>query len=357
MTSIMRLSFLVAFLHSVFSPAAFASQYEISLFRQYFSEFQMANQQYQSASSGSYQEQIANQRRQAAAQSAQNIIRAPNTFQQMSAPENESLLNEFERGYQSAASGSLTESIYNTARRSAAEGLQFNAAAEIQNAYDYNQALQLTLAADRKYQMAASGSLLESVYNQVRGQGFPIALTKFQQFAAYSLQDFRQAESLLMTFEQQYQAAASGSKLEIFYNDGRHLLQNRELELFSAQLTYLSYSELNSIQAEYENKYQRAAPGSLSESLYRSIRDEARARLGGSIPQPQPYPYPQPQPYPPQPQPQYPTQLNTCEVHSGANASGQLLYRVMLRSGAVIATVFTAGEAARIANTDLRCFQ
>lgn len=323
--------FLLILLSVLQLRAAHASQYEISLFRDYVYQFQIADQQYQRAASGSFEERMADQQRRAQAQSAKNIIQAPNTFQSMRASENESLFLEFSSSYQSASSGSLRETIFDVARRAASEGLKINSINEIQNAYDFKESLQMALTAEQKYQKASSGSLLEAVYNTIRTQGFDISKRKLQDYSQYSLIDFRQAESLFVYFEQQYQSASSGSKVEDFYNAGRRVIHARALDLFRFQVSSFGYGELISMQTEYEQKYQRASSGSLPESLYRAIRDQIRSKLLGQA---------------------TPSQ---CEVREGANASGQVLYRVMIRSGAIIATVFSISEAQRIAATDLRC--
>ena len=69
------------------------------------------------------------------------------------------------------------------------------------------------------------------------------------------------------------------------------------------------------------------------------------------IPQPQPYPQPQPMPLPiPQPQPRI-----TCEIRSGGNAYGQVFYRVMTSTGAIIGNFGSTQEASAFAQNDPRC--
>ncbi len=338
-----------------------ASEYEINQFRQTLSQLQMYEQQYQNAPSNSYEERQANQNRVQAESYAESIINSPNAFQQIGASGDESLLSEFERGYQNAPSNSLLERAYNVARRAAAQALQTQAAWEIQSTYDYNQALQLTQDADRKYQNAPSNSLVESAYNAVRTQGWNITTQKFQDFANNQLQDFRETENLFLNFERNYQNAPSNSRIESFYNQGRQTLLQREIALFNSQASYMSYSDLNAIANEYDRKYQSASSNSYSESLYRSIRDAARSRIGGNPypqPVPQPYPQPVPQPYPqpvPQPYPHPVPQRITCEIRIGGNASGQRFFRVLTSSGAIIGNFSTTEAASAFAQSDPRC--
>lgn len=324
--------------------AASASQYEISLFRGYVSEFERADAQYRSAPSGSYQEQSADRLRREQAQYAQNIIRAPDAFVGIYAQENESLFSEFNSAFQSASSGSLKESIFDVARRAAGEGLKINAVYEIQNAYDYQDALQRTLIANQRFQSAASNSIIESVYDSVRRQGFSISKQKLADFLNFQVYEFRSAESQFLQLNQQFQSAASNSLVENYYDQGRRVAQSRAIELFRSQVGRMSYSELMSVEAEYARKYQSAPSNSLTESLYRSIRDEARARMGsGPGPNPYPTPYPNPQPQ------------RGCQVMSGRDASGQLLYRVLDQAGRIIATTRTEREAYQISQNDARC--
>jgi hypothetical protein len=323
---------------------AHASPYEIQLFREYVAAYDQANAQYQSAPSGSYQEQAADQQRRQQAQYAQNIIRSPNAFIGLGVQENENLFIEFNSNYQSASSGSLRETIFDVARRAAGEGLKANALADLQATYDYKEALQKALTANSKYQSASSGSILENVYDQVRRQGFEISKQKLRDYVQNQLVDFRQSESLFLYLSQQYQSASSGSLIENYYDEGRRLTQSRTLDLFRMQANSMMMNQLASIEAEYNRKYQSASSGSLAEVLYRSIRDEAHARLQSVPPIPQP-----PIPQPPVPGP------SRCQVMQGANASGQILYRVMDQAGRILATVLSYGEAVQIAQNDLRC--
>jgi hypothetical protein len=313
-----------------------ASELEIQTFRIHVQNFQIADQQYQAAPGGSSQEQMANLQRNEAAQAAKNIIRAPNTFVGLMASENEQLLAEFSQEYQAAAGGSIRESIFDVARRAAGDGLQLNAVLEIQSVLDYKQALQLTLTAEQKYQNAAGGSLLESIFNSVRSQGFVISKQKLQDYVQNQLQDFRQGESLFVYLDNQYQAAAGGSLIENYYQVGRQTVQGRTIELMRLNAPYMSLQQLAMIRDEYNAKYQAASGGSLAEAMYRAIRDEAQMRL---------------QSIPPAPSPGNPS----CVIHEGRNAAGQILFRVMTTSGAIIATVLDSHEAAQIAMSDARC--
>lgn len=321
-----------------------ATELEIQTFRLHVQNFYIANQDYQRAPSGSMQERMADQRRREAAQAAKNIIRTPDAFAGMLAQQNEQLFNEFNQGYQVAPGGSIRESIFDVARRAAAEGLKINAVLEIQSVWDHKQALQLTLTANQKYQNASSGSFLESVFDVVRRQGFVISKQKLQEHVQMQLQDFRQAESLFVYMNQQYQSASSGSLIENYYQEGRMLAQARTIELMRMSAPFMSIQQLVMIRDEYHSKFQSASSGSLAESMYRAIRDEAQMRIqsGGGVQVP---------PVQQTPIPGAPT----CSIHAGKNAAGQMLFRVLDRSGRIVATTLTTQEASQIAMTDMRC--
>ncbi len=346
--------------------SANASDYEISQFRQAIQQIQMYEQQYQAAPSGSWQEQQANQGRVQAEANAEAVINSPYAFQGFNSSQDQNLMNEFNNGYQAAPSGSLIERAYRAARdvatRAFSQTLTNEQMYQLQSAYDYNQALQLTLNAENQYQAAPSGSTVEAVYNNIRAQGWTITNQKFQQFAS-QLQDFHQTETLYFQFENQYQAAASGSKIEAFYNQGRATLKQKDFELFTRDVNYMSYQQLASVEIDYENRYQSAASGSSIEAYYRTLRDIARNRLNGMQPMPTPFPPmptpfpPMPTPFPPQPTPFPQPGRIVCEIHAGANAAGQHFFRVMLPSGAIIATFATTQEAANFAQNDPRCRQ
>lgn len=324
--------------------AAHAQTYAIQVFRQDIQSFEIEDRRYQSAPSGSYEEQLADQRRRAIADHAKSVIQQYDAFLNIRASENESVFNEFNSQYQAASSGSLRESIFDVARRAAASGLQQNAILEIQSAYDYQQALRLTLIADQKYQAASSGSLIEGVFNQVRQNGFEISKQKLQDFLRYQLRDFREGERLFADFNGRYQSASSGSRVEDFYNFGRQQAAARTLEGFRSEAYRYSYNELRSLESEFNSKFQAASSGSLMESLYRQLRDEVRARLSSVQPSyPTPYPAPQPQP------------ASGCRVMPGRNAAGQVLYRVLDRSSRILLTTTSLLEAQQFARYDAQC--
>jgi hypothetical protein len=321
-----------------------AFELEIQTFRLHVQNFELAQQDYQRAPGGSMQEKQADLRRKEAAQAAKNIIRTPDAFNGLLAQQNEQLFNEFNQGYQVAPGGSIRESIFDVARRAAAEGLKINAVLEIQSVWDHKQALQLTLSANQKYQNASSGSLLESVFDAVRRQGFVISKQKLQEHAQMQIQDFRQAESLFLYLHQQYQSASSGSLIENYYQEGRLLLQGRTIELMRLNAPYMNVQQLVMIRDEYHSKYQSASSGSLAEKMYRAIRDEAQLRLQSGVSVPVPPVQQTPIPGAP-----------TCSIHSGKNASGQALFRVLDLQGRIVATVLSVQEAVQISMNDLRC--
>jgi hypothetical protein len=321
---------------------AHASELEIQTFRQHVQNFQISDQEYRVAPSGSLQERLADQHRKEFAQAAKNIIRSPYAFTEMLAPQNERILIEFNQQYQIASAGSIRESIFDVARRAASEGLKVNAVLEIQSVWDYKQALQLTLTANQKYQNASSGSLLESVFDLVRRQGFVISKQKLQEFSQMQLQDFRQAEMLFVSLDSQYQSASSRSLIENYFQEGRVLLQGRTIELMRLNAPYMNLQQLMMIRDEYHAKYQSARSGNLAEKMFLAIRNEAQMRLQSA----------------PIPTPVQQTPViggPTCEIHSGKNASGQALFRVLDQAGRVIATVLSVQEAVQISMNDQRC--
>ena len=322
-----------------------ASQFEISLFRGHVAEFERASAQYQSAPSGSFQEQMADRERRQQAFQAQNAIRLESAFQGFTALETEQFFHEFHSAYQAASSGSLREQIYLVASKAAAAGLKSNSVAELQMAYDYEEAFQKTLDAHQKYISATSGSLIEGIYDFIRREGFRISKERFKDHLNQVVYDFRTAESLFLQMTQQYMNATSGSMIENYYDSGRRAAHARTIELVRIQVTLMTPGELLSLEAEYQGRYQAASSGSLAENLYLTIRNEARARLSTNPYPPVPAPVPQPQPQP-----------RGCQVMPGRDAYGQTLYRVIDRAGRILATTRSEQEAYQISITDSRCY-
>ncbi|MBY0451999.1 MAG: hypothetical protein K2P92_03115 [Bdellovibrionaceae bacterium] len=143
---------------------------------------------------------------------------------------------------------------------------------------DWRQLHDLGLQMDQKYAAAPTGSQKERIYDQARR----IAYQRLPQTVDQSLQNvynFRDAESFGEYFSRLYAAAPTGSLKESVYNQIRRNAYNQAVSRFSQQSYSMSQQELWQIQDEYNRRFSASPTGSLQESYNRQIRDRARSLI------------------------------------------------------------------------------
>ena len=248
---------------------------------QFYTEEANANywqQQYAAAPSGSWQESQARQSRDLAISRAVQSV-TPYSFQGTPWQQIESFADQINQKYAAAPSGGAIESMYRQVRDVAYQA--FNQ--ELQNyvqyfSNDWRQINDLALQMDQKYAAAPSGSQKENAYNQARRtlyQRIPQAVD--QEYSR--MWNFRDAENMAVYFAGLYAAAPSGSLKESIYLQVRNSGYTQAQQKFSQQAYSMSQQELWQVQDEYDRKYAAAPSGSMQETYYRQIRDQARGLI------------------------------------------------------------------------------
>ena len=137
--------------------------------------------------------------------------------------------------------------MYRVGRDTAGVALATQANYEIETASDYIQALSMTKVAAKNYDLAPSGSILESIFKGVYRLGWTITAQKFTKFLNFQLHDFRAVDNLFKQFYIEYDRAQSGSNQETFYKSGYHQIEVREIALFNDQVNFMNYTELSAV--------------------------------------------------------------------------------------------------------------
>lgn len=238
-----------------------------------------AQQRYQAAPSGSWEETQYRMQRDQAIQRAVSAINTYSTFQGMFWNQIEDFADQMNSKYQAAASGSALETMYRQVRdvsyQAFNQGLQDYV---MRFSNDWRQINDLAMNMDQKFQAAPSGSQKERAYDQARRslyQRIPQAVEAEMQ----RMYNFRDIENYADYFAQQYQAAPSGSLKEGVYNQVMRSAYSNAGSRFSQQAYQMSQQELWQLQQEYQQKFQAAPSGSLKEGYYRQIRDQARSLI------------------------------------------------------------------------------
>lgn len=235
-------------------------------------------QRYAAAPSGSWEEGQYRQQRDQAIQRAVYSINSY-TFQGMYYTQIEDFADQMNQKYAAAPSGSAIEGMYRQVRDVSYQA--FNQALQdyvLRFSNDWRQINDLAMQMDQKYAAAPSGSQKERAYDQARRalyQRIPQAVDQEMQ----RMWNFRDVENYAAYFSQQYAAAPSGSLKENVYNQVRRSAYSQAQAKFSLQAYNLSQQELWQIQEEYNRKFSAAPSGSLQESYFRQIRDQARSLI------------------------------------------------------------------------------
>ena len=238
-----------------------------------------AQQRYAAAPSGSWEEGQYRMQRDQAIQRAVAAINSYSTFQGMFWNQIESFADQMNQRYAAAPSGSALESMYRQERDVSYQS--FNQALQdyvLRFSNDWRQINDMALQMDQKYAAAPSGSQKERAYDQARRslyQRIPQAVDQEMQ----RMWNFRDVEIYADYFSQQYAAAPSGSLKENIYNQVMRSAFSQAQIKFSQQAYSMSQQELWQLQDEYNRKFAAAPSGSLKESYYRQVRDQARSLI------------------------------------------------------------------------------
>ena len=266
--------FLISILVSI---SAWSQSQGINQF--YYEEGNAINlqQRYAAAPSGSWEEGQYRSQRDQAIQRAISSINSYSTFQGMYWQQIENFADQVNQKYAAAPSASALENMYRQVRDVSYQA--FNQALQdyvLRFSNDWRQINDLAMQMDQKYAAAASGSQKERAYDQARRalyQRIPQAVDQEMQ----GMWNYRDVERYAEYFSQQYAAAPSGSLKENIYNQIRRSAYSQAQAKFSQQSYSLSQQELWQIQEEYNQKYSAAPSGSLQESYFRQVRDQARS--------------------------------------------------------------------------------
>ncbi len=235
-------------------------------------------QRYAAAPSGSWEETQYRQQRDQAIQRAIYSINSY-SFQGMYFQQIEDFADQINQKYAAAPSGSALENMYRQVRDVSYQA--FNQALQdhvLRFSNDWRQINDLALQMDQKYAAAASGSQKERAYDQARRalyQRIPQAVDQEIQ----RMWNFRDIENYAVYFSQQYAAAPSGSLKENVYNQVRRSAYSQAQMKFGQSAYSLSQQELWQIQEEYNQKFSAAPSGSLQETYFRQVRDQARSLI------------------------------------------------------------------------------
>ena len=238
-----------------------------------------AQQRYAAAPSGSWEEGQYRMQRDQAIQRAVAAINTYSTFQGMYWQQIESFADQLNQKYAAAPSGSALEGMYRQVRDVSYQA--FNAGLQdyvLRFSNDWRQINDLAMQMDQKYAAAPSGSQKERAYDQARRslyQRIPQAVDQEMQ----RMFNFRDVEGYADYFSQQYAAAPSGSLKENVYNQVMRSAYSQAQQKFAQQAYQLNQQQLWQVQEEYNQKYSSAPSGSLKETYYRQIRDQARSLI------------------------------------------------------------------------------
>lgn len=269
-------------LTGIFMIAAFwASTTFAQSINQFYYEEQNAlqwQQRYAAAPTGSWEEQQARQSRDIAIQRAIQSI-TPYAFNGMAWQQIESFGDQMNQKYAASPTGGAIESMYRQVRDTSYQAFSNELQRFVQySTNDWRQVHDLGLQMDQKYAAAPTGSQKERIYDQARR----IAYQRLPQTVDQSLQNvynFRDAESFGEYFSRLYAAAPTGSLKESVYNQIRRNAYNQAVSRFSQQSYSMSQPELWQIQDEYNRRFSASPTGSLQESYNRQIRDRARSLI------------------------------------------------------------------------------
>lgn len=267
-------------LSGIFLIIAFwATQSIAQSLNQFYYEEQNAlqwQQRYAAAPTGSWEEQQARQSRDQAIQRAIQSINAYSTFNGMPWTQIENFGDQMNQKYAAAPTGGAIESMYRQVRDVTYQAFSNELQRYVQySTNDWRQVHDLALQMDQKYATAPTGSQKERIYDQARR----IAYQRLPQLVDQSLQsvyNFRDAERFGEYFSSLYASAPTGSLKENVYNQIRRSSYNQAISRFSQQAYSMSQQELWQLQDEYNRRFSAAPTGSLQESYYRQIRDQAR---------------------------------------------------------------------------------
>ena len=235
-------------------------------------------QRYAAAPSGSWEENQYRLQRDQAIQRAVSSINAY-AFQGMYWQQIEDFADQVNQKYVAAPSGSALENMYRQVRDVSYQA--FNQALQdyvLRFSNDWRQINDLAMQMDQKYVAAPSGSQKERAYDQARRslyQRIPQAVDQEMQ----RMWNFRDVENYAAYFSQQYVAAPAGSLKENVYNQIRRSAYSQAQSKFIQQAYSLPQQQLWQIQEEYNQKYTAAPAGSLQESYFKQIRDQARSLI------------------------------------------------------------------------------
>lgn len=263
-------------------PLAGRPAYGRALEEFYFVEEELLrwDREYRAAPSGSWREREADARRREAYDRGLRLVSDPGALRGSGPAELERFALEMTRKYQAAPSGSLAEALYNSARRSAWQAFEEETADDLRRGGGWDRLVRDAEEFDSRYQRASSGSLEEAAFQRLRRTAWDEAYAALERDLRYGRSDFREAEPLAEDFSRQYQSASSGSLRESFFNRARRLAFDGAFDAFQRDLYRLSPHELDSLEREYDSRYQRASSGSLAESYFRRVRDLIRSRIG-----------------------------------------------------------------------------
>lgn len=127
-----------------------------------------------------------------------------------------------------------------------------------------------------KYQRASSGSLLERMYSRAVTVAFVGFESSVQETARQS-RSYQELEQLMLSFARSYQLASSGSAIESGYSKLTRLASQLGLDLLSQEVRYLDRYELRRLDEEFQRKYNQASSGSAIERHYQSALSIVRS--------------------------------------------------------------------------------
>ncbi len=280
---------IIASLLTIFTPTVFAQvdggisiqgSYDLQNFQRDEQDAIYWQQRYNAAPTGSWEESDARNRRDQSIQRALMSLRSPSAFQSLYSGQVEQFAAQMDQKYNAAQTGSALESMYREAQTLAYNGLRQALQIDLNNAaYDWRNLQDLALRFEQAYNQAATGSKKESAYRDVMSQAFQrLPQSVDQEIAGYW--DFQQVEQVAFYFEQQYNAASTGSTKEATYRQIMTHSFDQAVSKAQSQLASYPAQSLYQIQAQYEQLYNQASTGSTKESYFRRIRDIARNLLG-----------------------------------------------------------------------------
>lgn len=239
-------------------------------------DLRRAEAEYRSAPGGSWQEQRADRDRRDAYERGVAAARA--ISQTRVNPESlERFARDCDSKYRSAPGGSLSERMYDSARRDAWTAVDGAWRWELDDERFYEEVIRLGERFDAAYRSAPGGSVAERTYDSLRSYAWTRAAAALDLELSRPTDDFRTFERLGEEFQSAYRAAPGGSRKESFYDRARRRAFTAAAEAFGRYARYADRWELRNLENEYDGKYRAAPGGSPAESYYRRVRDEARS--------------------------------------------------------------------------------